>query len=1005
MGTNRLPRLVLFFILGIFLAAAVSEAAYLRNFPVQVRQPDGTPLDCYASGDEYYNRLHDSTGRTIIQDPGTGWYVYALKINGRLTPSSYIAGRARIQAGRIPVAQIQDFQYRTSPQMLFPKGSPPTLSEVQNAPRTGSISNLAVFIRFSGESEYSDALSLYDTMFNSSTLGANSMVNYFKEASYNQLSVTTTFYPVPGGATVVSYQDSNPRSYYQPYNASTNPGGYNGDSQRTEREHILLRNAVNAVSSQVPAGLPIDGDSDGYVDNVCFVVSGSPGGWSNLLWPHMWSLYSQYAYINGKRVYTYNFQLQNSLKSGGGDVGVLCHEMFHALGSPDLYHYSMDGLHPVGTWDVMEYDSNPPQHMGAYMKYRYGTWISSIPSITTSGTYTLNPLSSSSSGNCYKIASPLSGTEYFLVEYRRKTGSYFENTLPGEGLLVYRINTNEAGYGNSNGPPDEVYIYRPGGTTTQDGTYGTAHFSQNSGRTQINGTTNPSSFLSNGSAGGLDISAVGSVGSTISFTVNLGDIPQISLSETALNFGAMAGGAQTPGQSFNISNSGSGALSWSVTDNAAWLSCTPATGSETQKITASVNSSGLAVGTYTAAVTVSAAGASNSPQTVGVTLRVYSAGGDSGPFGSFDTPMDASTVSGSIAVTGWAMDDVEAKKVEIKRDPHSSDPPGAAGPDGLVYIGDAVFVKGARPDVESLYPNYPQHDRAGWGYMMLTHGLPNKGNGTFRIHAIIEDAGGRKAFLGSKQITSDNAHRVKPFGTIDTPAQGGVTSGTGYISFGWALTPPPNIIPTNGSTVWLFIDSVAVGSPTYNQYRADIAGAYPECLNANGAVGVYTLDTTKYTNGVHTIGWLAYDNVNNGDGMGSRFFEIDNPGGVPQIEASGTLSSEEDASGRLGIEVVGPRTAKIEELGRLEIAFKGRGGARFVGWGATREKALPIGSTLDAQSGVFYWNPAPGFLGTYVLHFAVTDGARMSKPAEVIVQIVPKDYGKTLRKEREKSQD
>ncbi len=284
---------------------------------------------------------------------------------------------------------------------------------------------------------------------------------------------------------------------------------------RRDREHALLKSAVDAVGSQVPAGLNIDGDSDGRVDNVCFVIDGGPGAWASLLWPHMWSLYSVTANINGKRVYTYNFQLQNTMKSAG--VGVLCHEMFHSLGSPDLYHYSMDGRHPVYTWGLMEYDSNPPRHMLSYMKYKYGTWIASIPEITTPGTYSLNPLSSATN-NCYKIKSPFSTTEYFVLEYRKKTTT-FENSLPGEGLLVIRINT---GYtGNASGPPDEVYIYRPNGTTTVDGSPGSANYNSAVGRTAINDTTtNPTSFLTAGGPGGLSISGVGAVGSTISFTVD-----------------------------------------------------------------------------------------------------------------------------------------------------------------------------------------------------------------------------------------------------------------------------------------------------------------------------------------------------------------------------------------------------------------------------------------------------------------------------------------------------
>jgi len=447
-----------------------------------------------------------------------------------------------------------------------------------------------------------------------------------------------------------------------------------------------------------------------------------------------------------------------------------------------------------------------------------------------------------------------------------------------------------------------------------------------------------------------------------------------------------------------------GILDWSLTDSALWLDCSPISGTQNGLVTVSVDPSGLPAGTYTATITVTSTNAFNTPQTIAVTLKVYGEGEDGSPFGAFDTPTDGSTVSGSIPVTGWALDDIEVKKVEIRRDPDADDPVEAVGSDGLVYIGDAVFVKGARPDVESLYPDYPFNDRAGWGYMMLTYGLPRKGNGTFRIHAVAEDATGKRVKLGIKQITSDNAHQVKPFGAIDTPGQGGpgaVVSGVSYINFGWALTPPPNMIPTDASTISVWIDSVNVGNPLYNQYRKDIADNFPECLNAGGAVGVMYIDTTKYTNGVHTIGWLVYDNAGNGDGIGSRFFEVQNAGGTSAVmETMEHLRYMEDTSGRLKAEVMGPREIEIEELGSVEIVLRGEGGSRFVGWGATPDKPLPIGSTLDKQTGVFSWMPAPGFLGRHVLHFAVTDRASMGKPVAVAINIKPKKHRSALPRDK-----
>jgi len=505
-GTPKRVLGLLLALLALFASSLALQGAYLWSVPVTVVQPDGEVLHLLATGDEYYNWVHDKDNYTIVRDPNTGVIEYARVENDKLAPSGYRVGTVKPSAvGLRPGANV--FPDRQQVSLVRSRGE---LEPSNPAPTSGTINNLVVFIRFSDESEFTDATSLYSTQFNTSV---SSMDHYFQEASYNALAISTTFYPLRPGSTVVSYRDSHPRAYYQPYNETTNPIGYETDADVATREHMLLADAVNAISLSVPVGLDLDGDSDGKVDNVCFVVYGGPDGWNDLLWPHQWSLYSQTVYINSKRVYTYNFQLQTSV-----GVGVLCHEMFHSLGAPDLYHYSDDGLSPVGRWDLMESDQTPPQHMSAYMKYKYGHWIASIPEIPAGETYTLNPLTSST-GQCYKIASNNSPTEFFVVEYRRKTGT-FESSIPGSGLLVYRINTSVEG--NADGPPDEIYAYRPGGTLVVNGTVNGANYSSDVGRTAIDDTTSPSSFLTDGSPGGLRIWDIGTAGSTISFKADVG---------------------------------------------------------------------------------------------------------------------------------------------------------------------------------------------------------------------------------------------------------------------------------------------------------------------------------------------------------------------------------------------------------------------------------------------------------------------------------------------------
>ncbi|MDZ7741561.1 MAG: M6 family metalloprotease domain-containing protein [Bacteroidota bacterium] len=363
--------------------------------------------------------------------------------------------------------------------------------------------------------------------FNNSNTGYNSMYNYFKEASYEQLELPSTFYPEPPTNIILSYQDSHERSYFMPYNATTNPNGYQNGDQRRDREHILLKDAVNWVNanSPVPESLDLDYDENGTVDNVVFVVRGGTTAWATLLWPHRWVLYSQEAYINGKRVWDYNFQLETHMNSSGN--GVLCHEMGHSLGAPDLYHYTGNGITPTGPWDLMESNSNPPQYMGAYMKKKYMGWIDSIPEITEPGTYTLFPLQNAEN-NSFKIRSINTIYEFFVVEFRKKEGT-FESSLPNSGMLVYRIDTT-AGNGNAGGPPDEVFLFRPGGSPSTNGVINSAQFGDDYGRTEINDDTDPACFLQNGQPGGLYISEISAVGDSMTFFVDFPGPPEAEFS-------------------------------------------------------------------------------------------------------------------------------------------------------------------------------------------------------------------------------------------------------------------------------------------------------------------------------------------------------------------------------------------------------------------------------------------------------------------------------------------
>ncbi len=470
------------------------------------------------------------------------------------------------------------------------------------------------------------------------------------------------------------------------------------------------------------------------------------------------------------------------------------------------------------------------------------------------------------------------------------------------------------------------------------------------------------------------MNTLGQMGSSASTQVYLSQYapPSMSVSRKQLNFGASTVGKTTPPQTFRVINSGGGIIDWTVKNSADWISCTPSNGINTGIITVSVNPSGKPSGIYMGNIEVKATVDSKEEKyTIQVKLKIYFEK-DGTPFGSLDTPVNGAAVQGSIPVTGWVIDDIYVENVKIFRQTET-DP---------VYIGDAVFVEGARPDVEAAFPMYPLNQKAGWGYLLLSNSLPNKGNGTFTIFAAASDNTGHIGILGSKTITCDNANAVKPFGGIDTPLQGGTASGQFYLNYGWVLTPQPNSIPIDGSTIDVYVDGVLLGNPVYNIFREDIARYFPGYANSNGAVGYFELDTSAYSNGTHSIIWVASDSAGNSDGIGSRFFQVQNPnkptsslenqtsfGHIPPViqdshepvlMKKGYDSKEKpnpltpDSLGRFNI--------KLHEMDRIELYLGNH--ARWV-----NGYPLPLGSTFDRAPGVFYWQLPAGFIKNYPLTF------------------------------------
>ena len=434
---------------------------------------------------------------------------------------------------------------------------------------------------------------------------------------------------------------------------------------------------------------------------------------------------------------------------------------------------------------------------------------------------------------------------------------------------------------------------------------------------------------------------------------------------------------------------------WMVTANRPWIVVTPNTGSGPATLRVSIDPAAAAALTpsvidYRGEIGITAAFA---PATaVGrllVVLIVKAPGATSAPIGVFETPLNNTpNASGAIPVTGWAIDDIDLARIQIFRDPVAGE--GTSE----IFIGDAIRVKGARPDISARFST-PQARRAGWGYMLLSNVLPGGGNGTFTFSAYVDDVDGHRVLLGRRTATFDNAAAIRPFGTIDEPTQGQTVSGT-ILNRGWALTPAGKAIPFDGSTVKVYIDGLLLAPVSaYNRARPDVKAFFPGLANADGPEGVLSIDTTLLADGVHTIAWGVTDDAGVAEGIGSRYFTVQNGGAslvsapadsarsaaavarLPRLQTEVWSRAGMDDTGwatRVETDVQGNRTLHVAEGQRVELFLDPTLAAPcgiYDGHllGGDVAGPLPAGASLDAQLGIFRWQLAPGFHGTFQFVF------------------------------------
>lgn len=539
--------------------------------PIRVATVDGGETWILLHGNErckYATNISD--GRSVVCDQGVWKYLdkdsnnsvivsdLRLKSNPSLEETFAIK---KIATGLRPIANSE----RCPSQNVV---------RLNSGPVVGNRKVLIVLAEFP-DKKFSRSQNDFDALLNqrgySQGSAKGSVYDYFNEISQGQLQLECD---VIGPFTS--------RLPYASYGGNSIAGG-------SDRNPIQLFTEALDYAKSVVNLREYDCDADGLLDNIHIIYAGygeEAGGPADAIWAHECS-FQPMTIMDGLKVDRYS--CSSELRSNRGveisPIGTICHEICHALGTPDFYDtdYATDGQYAgTGKWDLMANGSwnnngDSPAWPNAYSRSVDFGWVEPIVN-PGDGHYSLKK------GEVVRLDTKDEG-DYYLLEYRDKEG--FSAHEPGKGMVIYHVgpdlekrledNSINARY------PQQCYVVasnatlaRPNSTPTSYGNPddATATFSgqQGNGSDSFSAMTTPGAF-------------------SVSGRKALFSISEISVADNSVNFdiswdsGFDPGTGITQGLGWNPDFSKSSFIEWAqtqVTGSASWTVVTPLISNNTE---------------------------------------------------------------------------------------------------------------------------------------------------------------------------------------------------------------------------------------------------------------------------------------------------------------------------------------------------------------------------------------------------------------------------------------
>jgi immune inhibitor A len=226
------------------------------------------------------------------------------------------------------------------------------------------------------------------------------------------------------------------------------PAAYYSRPKRRFDNNIapLLEEALTKLDRSGFDFKPFDSNGDGHIDLGVGVVHQGIGLEEDYSRKDTFLSHQGFCDVTVDGVAVRTYYTVGEVKEGHPpDIGVICHEMGHAMGLPELYDagrvVARMGV-GLGRWSTMSHgagnagpNSRVPTHYSAWEKVRLG-WVEPV-ALDADRRGVRLPEVKREDGVVYKISRGYAEGEYLLIENRQRTG--FDRNLPGEGMLVYHV--------------------------------------------------------------------------------------------------------------------------------------------------------------------------------------------------------------------------------------------------------------------------------------------------------------------------------------------------------------------------------------------------------------------------------------------------------------------------------------------------------------------------------------------------------------------------------------